>query len=54
MGILQSGVKAIDHMDHARGQVMSRMSDVNDQIQDHGRAFAQIRDTIPGAKAYTG
>ena len=53
-GVMPAGVKMIGNMDHARGQVMARASDVHDQILDHGRVFAQIRDTIPGARAYTG
>ena len=53
-GIEQAGARAIQHMDHARGQAMHRFSDIQDQLEDHGRVFARIRDAVPGAREYTG
>ena len=48
------GVKAIGHMDHARGAAMQRFEDVQEKYRDHGRVFQQIRNQVPEARALLG
>ncbi len=47
-------MKAIGHMDEARGHVLRRFDDMQEQLRDHGRVWEQIQNQMPRAQPYTG